>query len=186
MKKNPLEEIYSNQVLLNEEEKSNVVAPVGKQEISKSGKVGLTPGGTDKVKKDLKDPEENEKYSDGPEGKDIETLKDSKEVKSYEGAFEKLFKSTLNEDMEEDMAMDLDVEVPTSDEDMVDELEDNNDEVTDLVSDLKSVMDHLQSILNKIGEEEDSAPDAEEEMEFGDEEMEDEEMEDDSMKEAVE
>ena len=44
MKKNPLEEIYSSQILLNEE-KDNVVVPAGKQEIAKGGKVGLAAGG---------------------------------------------------------------------------------------------------------------------------------------------
>ena len=55
MKKNPLEEIYASQVLLNEE-KDNVVVPAGKQEIAKGGKVGLAAGGgAEKAKKDLED-----------------------------------------------------------------------------------------------------------------------------------
>lgn len=176
MKKNPLEEIYSSQILLNEE-KDNVVA--GSKELdSKIGKAGLIAGqGADKVKKDIEDPEE-------AEGTDVKAatpkvLKDSVEEapkKSFEGSFEKLFKATINEDMMEDMAADsMEVEVPTSDEEMVDELGDKEDEVSDLVSDLKSVMDHLQSILDKISEETgDEESDEEVEMEFGSEESDEE------------
>jgi hypothetical protein len=185
MKKNPLEEIYSSQVLLNEESSktSNVVVPAGHQEIAKSGKVGLVAGGaTEKVKKDVKDPEE-------AEGTEILTgepkvLKDSMEkpTKSFEGSFEKLFKATINEEMDEMSDMEMEVEVPTSNEDMVDELEGDKDEVSDLVSDLKSVMDHLKNILDKISEEGNSE-EVEEESEFGDEEV---ETEEEAVKEATE
>ena len=192
MKKNPLEEIYSTQVLLNEESNkaSNVVVPVGHQEIAKGGKVGLVAGGTEKVKKDLEDPEEMH----GTKVYEPKVLKDSMEkpTKSFEGSFEKLFKATINEQFpgEEEMDMEMEVEVPTSDDEMMDELEGEKDEVSDLVSDLKSVMDHLKTILDKIseetGEEEESE---EEESEFGDEEVndvEDLEMEEEPVKEATE
>ena len=176
MKKNPLEEIYSSQVLLNED-KDNVVVPAGKQEIAKGGKVSLAPGhGLEKGKKDFKDPEE-------AEGTEILTgepkkLNDSMEApkKSFEGSFEKLFKATINEEMgeEEESVDELDVEVPTSEEDMVDELEGDKDEVSDLVSDLKAVMDHLQNILDKISDETAGSEESEAEMEFGPEETEEE------------
>lgn len=172
MKKNPLEEIYSSQVLLNEEtgKTSNVVVPAGQQEIAKGGKVSLVAGGaTEKVKKDVEDPEEMEgtKVLTGEPKK----LNDSMEAptKSFEGSFERLFKATINEEMGEEPVVDMEVEIPTSDEDMVDELEGEKDEVSDLVSDLKAVMDHLQNILDKISEEGSSSEEAEEEAEFGDE-----------------
>ena len=186
MKKNPLEEIYSSQVLLNEE-KDNVVVPAGKQEIAKGGKVGLAPGhGLEKGKKDFKDPEEAEgtKILTGEPKK----LNDSMEApkKSFEGSFEKLFKATINEEMGEEMEME--VEVPTSNEDMVDELEGEKDEVSDLVSDLKAVMDHLQNILDKISDEAAGSEESEEvEAEFGEETPEEEvEAEEKPMGEATE
>ena len=191
MKKNPLEEIYSSQVLLNEESSktSNVVVPAGHQEIAKSGKVGLVAGGaTEKVKKDVEDPEEMEgtKVLTGEPKK----LNDSMEkpTKSFEGSFEKLFKATINEEMGEMPEMEMEVEVPTSSEDMVDELEGSKDEVSDLVSDLKSVMDHLQNILDKISEEGNSE-EGEEEAEFGnegEEASEETETEEEAVKEATE
>ena len=191
MKKNPLEEIYSSQVLLNEESSktSNVVVPAGHQEIAKSGKVGLVAGGaTEKVKKDVEDPEEMEgtKVLTGEPKK----LNDSMEkpTKSFEGSFEKLFKATINEEMDEMSDMEMEVEVPTSNEDMVDELEGDKDEVSDLVSDLKSVMDHLQNILDKISEEGNSE-EGEEEAEFGnegEEASEETETEEEAVKEATE
>jgi len=175
MKKNPLEEIYASQVLLNEE-KDNVVVPAGKQEIAKGGKVGLVAGsGAEKAKKDLENPEEAEgtKILTGEPKK----LNDSMEApkKSFEGSFEKLFKATINEEMGEEMEMEI--EVPTSNEDMVDELEGEKDEVSDLVSDLKAVMDHLQNILDKISDETGSEETEEVEAEFGDEETPEEEIE---------
>ena len=188
MKKNPLEEIYSSQVLLNEESSktSNVVVPAGHQEIAKSGKVGLVAGGaTEKVKKDVEDPEEMEgtKVLTG----EPKVLKDSMEkpTKSFEGSFEKLFKATINEEMDEMSDMEMEVEVPTSNEDMVDELEGDKDEVSDLVSDLKSVMDHLKNILDKISEEGNSE-EGEEESEFGEEASEETETEEEAVKEATE
>ena len=180
MKKNPLEEIYESQVLLNEE-KDNVVVPAGKQEIAKGGKVGLAAGGgAEKAKKDLENPEEAEgtKILTGEPKK----LNDSMEApkKSFEGSFEKLFKATINEQFpgEEEMGIEMDVEVPTSNDDMVDELEGEKDEVSDLVSDLKSVMDHLQNILDKISDEAAGSEESEEvEAEFGDDETPEEEVE---------
>jgi hypothetical protein len=180
MKKNPLEEIYASQVLLNEE-KDNVVVPAGKQQIAKGDKVGLAAGGgAEKAKKDLENPEEAEgtKILTGEPKK----LNDSMEApkKSFEGSFEKLFKATINEQFpgEEEMGMEMDVEVPTSNDDMVDELEGEKDEVSDLVSDLKSVMDHLQNILDKISDEAAGSEESEEvEAEFGDEETPEEEVE---------
>ena len=175
MKQNPLSEIYSSQVLLNEE-KDNVVA--GQKELdSKIGKAPLVHGGAEKVKKDLEDPEEMEgsKVHTG----EPKVLKDSMEKpsKAFEGSFERLFKATVNEEMD---TMEMDVEIPTSNEDMMDELEGSEDEVSDLVSDLKSVMDHLQTILDKISdvsdvsEEEGEEEENEEEAEFGEEESEEE------------
>lgn len=188
MKKNPLEEIYSSQVLLNEESSktSNVVVPAGQQEIAKGGKVGLVKGyGLEKVK-DVEDPEEAEgtKVLTGEPKK----LNDSMEkpTKSFEGSFEKLFKATINEEMGEEPVVDMEVEIPTSNEDMVDELEGEKDEVSDLVSDLKAVMDHLQNILDKISEEGGSEEGEAEEAEFGDEGEESSETEEEAVKEATE
>jgi len=153
--KNPLSEIYEKSFLLNEE-KSDVVVPAGKMEIAKGDTVPLAPtGGTEKVKKDVEDPEEHNEFSqeEKPMKENAETNKN--ETPSYEGAFEKLFKKTLTEDLGEDLATDMsvDAEMPVSDEEMADEIETTEDEVSDLVSDLKSVMDHLQTILDKISEE---------------------------------
>jgi hypothetical protein len=191
MKKNPLSDIYENKVLLNEE-KDNVVQDAKKLDAMIDAKKAqpVAGQGAEKVK-DLEEPEELKKYSDGSKAK-AETLKDSVEAPkaAFEGSFERLFKATINEDvMEEEPAMDMemDVEVPTSNEEMVDELEDKEDEVSDLVSDLKSVMDHLQSILDKISNEVESkeeGEEGEEEMEFGGEE--DAEVEDEPVKEATE
>jgi len=177
MKKNPLEEIYTSQILLNEE-KDNVVVPAGKQQIAKGDKVGFTAGGgAEKAKKDLENPEEAEgtKVLTGEPKK----LNDSMEApkKSFEGSFEKLFKATINEEMGEEPVVDMEIEVPTSSEDMVDELEGEKDEVSDLVSDLKAVMDHLQNILDKISDEAGSGETEEVEAEFGDEETPEEEVE---------
>jgi hypothetical protein len=174
MKKNPLSDIYESKVLLNEE-KDNVVQDAKKLDAMIDAKKAqpVAGQGADKVK-DLEEPEELKKYSDGPKAKEMETLKDSMEApkSTFEGSFEKLFKATINEDVAEDAAMDMEVEVPASNEEMVDELEDSKDEVSDLVSDLKSVMDHLQSILDKISDEvkSDDSEMGEEEMEFGGEE----------------
>jgi hypothetical protein len=186
MKKNPLEEIYSSQVLLNEEtgKTSNVVVPAGQQEIAKGGKVGLAKGqGLEKVK-DVEDPEEAEgtKILTGEPKK----LNDSMEkpTRSFEGSFEKLFKATINEEMGEEPEIDMEVEIPTSNEDMVDELEGSKDEVSDLVSDLKAVMDHLQGILDKVSGEMESEG-TEEESEFGEEGEESSETEEDAVKEAT-
>jgi len=92
----------------------------------------------------------------------------------YEGAFEKLFKSTLTEDFAEDSAVEgtehADEELPVTDEDMADEIGGNKDEVTDLVSDLKSVIEHLQSILDKLHESGESEAEETEEHEAGGEE----------------
>jgi hypothetical protein len=180
MSKNPLSDIYANQVLL--EEKDNVVVSAGQQEIAKGGKVGLAKGhGLEKVK-DVEDPEE-------AEGTNILTgvpkkLNDSMEkpTRSFEGSFEKLFKATINEEMGEAPEIDMEVEIPTSNEDMVDELEGSKDEVSDLVSDLKAVMDHLQGILDKVSGESESE-DSAEEAEFGDESS---ETEEEAVGEAVE
>jgi len=167
--KNPLSDIYSKQVLLNEE-KDNVVVPAGKMEIAKGGKIPQAhTGGDEKVKKDIEHPEEHEEYSDGEKAKPMPM----KETASYEGAFEKLFKATLNEDVADDMAMD--VEIPTNDEDMANEITDTSDEVSDLVSDLKSVMDHLQNILDRISEESNANEEQDEvQSEFGEEDEEEE------------
>lgn len=185
MKKNPLEEIYSSQVLLNEESSktSNVVVPAGQQEIARGGKVSLIAGGaTEKIKNNIEDPEEMEgtKVLTGEPKK----LNDSMQVptKSFEGSFERLFKATINEEMGETPEIDMEVEIPTSDEDMVDELEGSKDEVSDLVSDLKAVMDHLQGILDKVSGESESE-DSAEEAEFGDESS---ETEEEAVGEAVE
>lgn len=184
MKKNPLSDIYENKVLLNEE-KDNVVQDAKKLDAMIDAKKAqpVAGQGAEKVK-DLEEPEELKKYSDGSKAK-AETLKDSVEAPkaAFEGSFEKLFKATINEEMMDDeSAMEMEVEVPTSNEEMVDELEDKEDEVSDLVSDLKSVMDHLQSILDKISNEVESKEENEEEAEFGEEE----ENEEEKVEEAVE
>ncbi len=195
MKKNPLSEIYESRVLTSEAVPSNKVK--GEKELDdmiNAKKARTVSGqGPEACKKDLKAVKE----MPGTEVHDPKVLKDSMEkpTKSFEGSFEKLFKATINEQFpgeeEMDMDMEMDVEVPTSDDEMMDELEGEKDEVTDLVSDLKSVMDHLQTILDKISEETGGEEDAseEEEVEFGDEEVndvEDLEMEEEPVKEATE
>jgi hypothetical protein len=159
--KNPLSEIYSKQILLNEEK--TAVVKGAKELDSKIGKAPLVKKqGPESSKKEVETPSEDKKYSDGAKAKDM--TKES--TNRYEGAFEKLFKATINE--EETMSgespeMDFGVEVPTETEDMVDELE---DEGSDLVSDLRDVMDKLQTILGRLSEEENG----EEENEEGSEE----------------
>jgi len=163
MSKNPLSDIYTKNVLLNEE-KDNVVVPTGKQEIAKGGKVHLTKaGGDEKVKKDLETPEVNKEYSDVSKTKKVE--EDMNTENTYEGAFEKLFKATITEDVVEDTVEE--VEVPTTDEEAADEITGDTDEVNDLVSDLKAVIKHLESILGKVSEVEHNA---EEEDELSEEE----------------
>jgi len=151
--KNPLSEIYSSKVLLNEE-KTPVVA--GSKELdSKIGKAGLVKDqGPDKAKKDIETPVEDKKYSDGAKAKNM--TKES--VKPYEGAFEKLFKATITEEEEMEFGgeepIEMSAEVPTEQEGMIDELED--EDTGDLISDLRSIMDKLQDILGKLSEEEGS------------------------------
>lgn len=192
MKQNPLSEIYESKVLTSEAVPSNKVK--GEKELDdmmNTKKARPVSGqGPEACKKDLDAPKEMH----GTEVHDPKVLKDSMEkpTKSFEGSFEKLFKATINEQFpgEEEMGMEMEVEVPTSDDEMMDELEGEKDEVTDLVSDLKSVMDHLQTILDKISEETGGEENSsEEEAEFGDEEandVEDLEMEEEPVKEATE
>lgn len=178
MKNNPLSEIYSSKVLLNEEK--SAVVKSSKELDSKIGKAPLVKGqGAEKSKKDVETPSEDKKYSDGEKAK---TMKES--VKSYEGAFEKLFKATINEneEMEKDsMEMNFDTEVPTDAEGMAEEMEENEED-SDLISDLRSVVDHLQSILSKLSEDESE----EEGSEMGDEmESEEEGSEEEPYEESV-
>lgn len=193
MKKNPLSEIYESKILTSEATPSNKVkdAKSLENEMDLNKAKPVSGQGPEAAKKHVAAPKELH----GTEVHDPKVLKDSMEkpTKSFEGSFEKLFKATINEQFpgEEDMGADeMDVEVPTSGEDMMDELEGEKDEVSDLVSDLKSVMDHLQNILDKISEESGSEEaSAEEEAEFGDEDVndvEDIEMEEEPVKEATE
>jgi hypothetical protein len=183
MKENPLSEIYSKKVLLNEEKSDVVKSPKELDKIESSAKASPVTGqGPDKVKKDLDEPEENKKYSDGPNAKTVKENmdKETETKKAYEGSFERLFKATLNEELADDMAADFSAEVPTTDDEMVDELQDDQDEVSDLVADLQNVLSSVQSILDKISGE--TAP--EDESEFSDNEMED--ADDESIADEVE
>lgn len=179
--KNPLSDIYANKILL-QEGKSDVVVEPGKQEIAKGGKVPVAKsGGDEKVKKNVPTPQVDSKHSD--EGKESKQ-KLKEEVTTHESAFEKLFKATLKEDLGQEIAMDMSVP-PTDNEGAAEEILDTEDEASDLVSDLKSVMDHLQSILDKLGNEEESNS----EEDNGSEEVEDtEEVEEleDSLEQPVE
>ena len=122
MNKNILSDIYENSILL-AEAKNNVVAPAGKLEITKGGKEPLASGtGTERVKKNLKTPEEDAKYS-GVKKKSMSTESNN----TYEGAFERLFKSTLNEETDTDLHGEG-PEIPTSDEDAIDEIGSTDDE----------------------------------------------------------
>jgi len=165
--KNPLSEIYSKQILLNEEK--TAVVKGAKELDSKIGKASLIKKqGPESSKKEVETPTEDKKYSDGAKAKDM--TKES--TNKYEGAFEKLFKATINEEETmtgESPEMDFDVEVPTETEDMVDELE---DEGSDLISDLRDVMDKLQTILGRLSEDEGGSE------EEGSEEVEESEEED--------
>lgn len=165
MKENPLSEIYSKKVLLNEEKSDVVKSPKELDKIESSAKAAPVKGqGPDKVKKDLDEPEENKKYSDGPNAKPVKENMDNETEtkKAYEGSFERLFKATLNEELADDMAADFSAEVPTTDDEMVDELQDDNDEVSDLVADLQNVLSSVQSILDKISGE--TSPEEESDM----------------------
>lgn len=166
MKENPLSEIYANKILLNEEKSDVVKSSKELDKIESAAKAAPVKGqGPDGVKKDLDEPEENKKYSDGPNAKPVKENMDKEIKKAYEGSFEKLFKATLNEELADDMAADFSAEVPTTDDEMVDELQDDNDEVSDLVADLQNVLTNVQAILDKISGE--TSP--EEESEFSDE-----------------
>jgi hypothetical protein len=159
MKNNPLSDIYSQKVLLNEE-KTPVVKGAKELE-SKIGKAGLVGNqGPEKSKKDIETPEENKKYSDGAKAK---TMKES--TQSYEGAFEKLFKATINEQEMEGPGMEMDVEVPTEPEAMVDEIESDEEEQGDLLSDLRDVVERLQSILDNLSNEDSDENELENESE---------------------
>ena len=176
MKNNPLSDIYSQKVLLNEE-KTPVVKGAKELE-SKIGKAGLVANqGPEKSKKDIETPEENKKYSDGAKAK---TMKES--TKSYEGAFEKLFKATITEQEMEapEMEMEMDVEVPTEPEGMVDEIE-SEEEQGDLLSDLREVVDRLQGILDNLSDEDSD----EQELENESDESEGEENEEEPYEESV-
>jgi hypothetical protein len=167
-KKNELSNIYENNILL-AEAKDNVVADKGKMQITKDklGKEPLTgEGGDEKVKKNLLKPSEDSKFSATKVSKKSMNTESNT---NYEGAFERLFKSTLNEDVHDDEAGDaLDAEVPTSDEDLSDEIAGADDEASDLASELRSVIDHLESILDKLGHGHTASE--EEEETLGDEE----------------
>ncbi len=186
MKKNPLSEIYESKVLTSEAVPSNKVK--GEKEldakIEANAKATTVKGqGPEACEKDLDDPKELK----GTEVHDPQVLKDSMETettKSYEGSFEKLFKATINEEAMDDPSMDMemDVTVPTSDEEMVDELEGGSDEVADLVSDLKDLMSNLQSILDKVGGEQETSNDEIETELGGEEEV---EAEEEPFEEAV-
>jgi hypothetical protein len=153
--KNPLSDIYSEKVLLQEAAKSNVVVKPGQQEIAKGGKVPVAKsGGDEKVKKNVPKAKESKEYSDGGKAKKVSL----KEEAGFEGAFEKLFKATLNEEFGGSMNP-FEPEVPTTNDDMVDELGETEDEVSDLTSDLKGIIDSLQTILDKIGNEEEGSED---------------------------
>lgn len=123
---------------------------------SKIGKAELVKGqGADKIK-DLEEPEENKKYSDGASAKEV-----------TESAFERLFKATINEEEEnENTESDVELEeeeIPTNSEDMVDEIQDTSEEESNLISDLKNVMGQLQEILDKLSEENEEEENEEEE-----------------------
>jgi hypothetical protein len=164
---NPLSDIYSNQVLLNEK-KDNVVAGKNKLSFVPGNKVdeieplakGMGPE-NDTKKGYLKKVKNNPKYSStrGEKGKSIEENMNTNN--KYEGAFEKLFKSTLinEEDEMSDVGAQHEVEdhadeIPTSNDELSDELGEHEDEADDLVSDIKSVIDSLHSILDKLSEHE--------------------------------
>jgi seryl-tRNA synthetase len=145
-------------------DKSSMLVKSDKELDSKIGKAGLIKGqGPDNIK-DIEDPEEDKKYSDGDKAKDM-----TKESSSYEGAFERLFKATINEEEEnEDMDMELEEEVPVTSEDMASEIEETEEEEENLISDLQKVMSQLQGILDKLseeGEEENEEDNSEEEGE---------------------
>jgi hypothetical protein len=157
MKKNPLSDIYTNNVLLREG-KDNVVANSKELDSKIDAKKAhlVKDQGVAKSKKNVEDPEELKKYSNGEKAKEVkENVNMSNEPKkAFEGSFEKLFKATINEEVNEELGDEElglgEVDVPTTDDGMIDELEGEKDEVSDLASDLKSVIDHLSSILDKL------------------------------------
>ena len=187
---NPLSDIYSNHVLLNEK-KDNVAAEKGKLKIVPGNKVdeveplakGCGPE-NDTKKGYLKKVNNNPKFSStkGEKGKSIEENMNT--TNKYEGAFEKLFKSTLinEEDEMSDVGAEHEVEdhadeIPTSNEELGDELGEHEDEADDLVSDIKAVIDSLHSILDKLTEHEQEEGHDMEAEEGGEEEGEEEPFE---------
>ncbi len=143
-------------------DRSSMMVKGDKELESKIGKAGLVKGqGPDKIK-DLDDPDEDKKYSDGAQAKDM-----AKESSSYEGAFERLFKATINEDEETQETEEVEEtdseQMPISGEEMADEIEDTEEQETNLISDLQNVMSQLQDILSKLSDEE---PDEEVEEEL--------------------
>jgi hypothetical protein len=146
---NPLSEIYSKQVLLNEA-KSNVVAKKG--EIDPQHKAKPTKGGP-KDAKGVPAPKTKKEFTTG---KIKESMQNTTNRSAFGGTFEKLFKATLTEsDVAEDAASDLegheDIVPPTTPEEAHDELHSSEDEVTDLADDLRTVIAHLEKILDKVG-----------------------------------
>lgn len=178
--KNPLSDIYSEKVLLQEAAKSNIVVKPGQQEIAKGGKVGLAKsGGDEKVKKNVPKAKESKEYSDGGKGKKVSV----KENARYEGTFERLFRTTLSEDFG-NTPDPFAPEVPTTNDEMADEITSTEDEASDLVSDLKSVIDHMQSILDKLSNDEEGSQEHEA-GETEEEEAAEEEAADEIAEEAV-
>lgn len=164
---NPLSDIYSNEVLLNESKKSAIVGNK-KLKITPGNKVDeiepLAKGrGPEKdIKKGyVKSPKEDAKFSSikRKKGKSLEENMNTNN--KYEGAFEKLFKATLTEDVSD---VDTDAiehevndhadDIPTSDEDMAEDIGSHEDEATDIVQDIKAVISSLESILDKLSEHE--------------------------------
>jgi len=139
-------------------DRSSMMVKGDKELESKIGKAGLVKGqGPDKIK-DLDDPDEDKKYSDGAQAKDM-----AKESSSYEGAFERLFKATINEEEETEEVEETDSEqMPVSGEEMSDEIEDTQEQESNLISDLQNVMSQLQDILSKLSDEESEEEELEE------------------------
>jgi hypothetical protein len=157
---NPLSEIYSKHVLLNEA-KSNIVTKKG--EIDPQHKAKPTKGGPKGVK-GVPAPKTEKEFTTG---KIKESMQNTTNRSAFGGTFEKLFKATLTEsDVAEDAASDTDghddVVPPTTPEDAHDEIHDTEDEVTDLADDLRAVIQHLEKILDKVGGVSDEVPGEEE------------------------
>jgi len=175
---NELSDIYSSRVLVTEAKgkaKSNkVVDQTGELEGAKKAKPTPTQGGTEKVEKYVKKPEDKKQFS-GVKGKPSK-VKES----TLPNAFDRIFKSVLNEEFEvspevsDEMSQDEENELDTEfgDSSEGDSSEGDNSEGEgetegDLTVQLQDLVNKLQDIISNLSSEEEGSE--EEELEGSEE-----------------